>query len=164
MLGVILLSRFFTYNISDSIPKGFYFLSPKAQNIEKEDIVVIPIDRLDKEIQNIIFERGYLPRFTKYLIKEVKGTYNDDVYLKADELHISGEQFKVQTYDTLKRPLPVLNNDDFTLKEDEFLTLGVKENSFDSRYFGKIKKDQIKYMAKKVNNKYFKIKTNKDSR
>lgn len=146
---MILLSRIFTYNISDSIPKGFYFLSPKTKNIKKEDIVVIPIDRLDKEIQNMIFDRGYLSRFTKYLINEVEGTYNDDVYLKANELHISGESFEIKTHDKFKRSLPVLNNEDFTLKEDEFITLGIKENSFDSRYFGKIKMSKwLRYWSK----------------
>lgn len=154
ILGVVLLARFFTYNISESMPKGFYYLSTKTQSIKKGDVVVIPIDRLDKEIQDMIFERGYLPKFTKYLIKEVKGTHEDEISLKVNELHISNESFKIRKYDTFKRPLPVLNKEKFILKKDEFITLGIKENSFDSRYFGKIKKNQIKYIAKKVNNKF----------
>lgn len=151
ILGVVLLSRFFTYNLSDSMPKGFYYLSAKTENIKKGDVVAIPIDRLDKEIQNMIFDRGYLPKFTKYLIKEVKGTDEDDIFLEGNELHISGENFKIRKYDSLKKSLPVLNNQDFILKKDEFITLGIKGNSFDSRYFGKIKKNQIKYIATKIN-------------
>ncbi|MCS5420268.1 S26 family signal peptidase [Psychrilyobacter sp. S5] len=146
-----MLSRFFTYNISDSMPKGFYYLSVKTESIKKGDVVVIPIDRLNKEMQDMIFDRGYLPKFTKYLIKEVKGTHEDDIFLEVNELHISGEKFKIRKYDILKRSLPVLNNEDFILKKDEFITLGIKENSFDSRYFGKIKKNQVKYIAKKIN-------------
>jgi len=150
ILGIVLLSRFFTYNISDSMPKGFYYLSINTESIKKGDVIVIPIDRLDKEIQDMIFDRGYLPKFTRYLIKEVKGTYKDDIFLKTNELYISGENFNIRKYDTLKRSLPVLTNEDFILNKDEFITLGIKENSFDSRYFGKIKKNQIKYIAKKV--------------
>jgi len=151
ILGIVLLSRFFTYNISDSMPKGFYYLSTKTESIKKGDVVVIPIDRLNKEIQNMIFDRGYLPKFTKYLIKEVKGTHEDDIFLKGNELHISGENFKIRKYDILKRSLPILKRESFILKKDEFITLGIKENSFDSRYFGKIKKNQVKYIAIKIN-------------
>ncbi|STO26870.1 Signal peptidase IB [Fusobacterium necrogenes] len=155
-LGIVYTVKLYIYNnycinITPSIPKGIYKLQD-IKNLERNKIVYIEIPDNAKKI---IWEREYLPQHINYLVKYIKGIPGDSIQVKNNNLYINGE-FKgnIKKYDLqgkkLNSELPI----DYVLKENEYILLGSDNNSYDSRYFGIIKKDKILKEASKINFSY----------
>lgn len=153
ILGVVYIVKLYVYNnycinITPSIPKGIYKLQD-IKNLERNKIVYIEIPDNAKKI---IWKREYLPQHINYLVKYIKGIPGDRVQVKSNSLYINGElKGNIRKYDLqgkkLNSELPI----DYVLKENEYILLGANDNSYDSRYFGIIKKEKILKEAIKVN-------------
>ncbi|MCF0171887.1 MAG: S26 family signal peptidase [Fusobacterium varium] len=144
-LLILLGSKFFIINVTPSLPRGIYLLLP-AKDIKKGDLVIFDIP---KEIKDC----GYIPSYTKVLLKQVGALETDKVEVKDSILYISKQEYgKIYKQDNLGRNLPVVSANNLQPKRDYFLPLAPHINSFDGRYYGTIKLDKIKNKAKLILN------------
>lgn len=134
-----LSSRYFVLNLSPSMEKGIYLLK-KIDELKKGDVVVLNIPL---NIKETLYSRGYLPKNIKTLLKEVVAIEGDYVEVVHNKFYVNGE-FKgdIARKDPKGREL-VSHVENGVLKSDEIFLLGRGENSFDSRYFGVVKKSEI---------------------
>lgn len=137
----------YTINITPSLPIGIYKTKKIDRDIKYGDLVLIQIT---EDID------GYVSRYqnTKvihFLIKEVVGMENDIFTIEeVREKNISYDVLKknniiinnVYRYDSKLKKLPRKSNY-YKLNNNEYFVLGKKSNSFDSRYFGTIKRENI---------------------
>lgn len=147
ILGFLNKNLEFIYiNTSNSLPYGFY-LSLPIDKIHRGDLLLMCLDSntafLAKKRHYI--SKGSCPHQSAPLGKYVQALNGDMVTVNKEGIYVNYqyiEKSKSLKIDALGRPLPLsLNNK--ILKKDEFLVVNSQENSFDSRYFGVIKKEQI---------------------
>lgn len=132
-------------NITSSVPKGLYRLY-KINKLKRNDIVYIEIP---DNAKHIIWDREYLPKHIKYLLKYVKGVPGDLVEVKENKLYINNKfEGNIKKYDSEGNLLISLTEGKFILKEEQYLVLGNDDNSYDSRYFGVIEEREILKKAK----------------
>lgn len=133
---IYFLSNFFTINRTASLPTGLYFMHSFSK-LEKGDVVVfLPV----KEAKN------YLPKNTKYMMKNIGGVKGDKIKIVDDRLYINDEDFgEVFKQDITGKKLPRYNGAE--IKEDEVFLVTKAKGSFDSRYWGTLKKDKIQKKA-----------------
>lgn len=125
------------WNASDSVPVGFY-LARKRQPKIGEIAVIAPPDW----VRLYASSRGYLPS-NVWLLKPVLAVSGSMVCRFGTYVFVDGKlvaQAKIS--DTRKRLLPVWKGCR-TLKSDEIFVLAKPSQSFDSRYFGPINRNQI---------------------
>lgn len=151
MAGIILLgssffsTKYFTVNLTDSIPKGIYLLK-EPENLKKGDYIVFQIP---ENALSYIHGRKYLPKIATNLIKTVGALPGDRIEIIADKLMINGSPYgKINKFDSKGLKLPILKSEDLVLKQEEILPLAEKDKSFDGRYFGKIRIENISFKAK----------------
>lgn len=151
-MGIVYGAKLYFYNnycinISPSIPKGIYKLK-KVEDLKKGNVVYIEIPDNAKDI---IWGREYLPKHINYLVKYIQGVPKDLIEVKNNKLFINNE-FKgnIQNFDKQGKKLKSELPKKYTLKENEYLLLGSDDNSYDSRYFGVVKKEQILKEAFKI--------------
>ena len=143
LLFLIILSSFsskklFIYNYTNSLPHGIYMFYPGL--ISKGDLIAFkPIG----SIKNLIHERKYL-RYDAYLMKYIVGVTGDSVCTKNGFFYVDGTNYGViRLTDNEGKQLPRYY---FCgrLKEGYIVTgKNGKGDSFDSRYYGPIKKENI---------------------
>lgn len=126
-------------NITKSLPMGVY-VKTANQNLARNDFVICKLPDVHK---TYVYGNELLPEGTP-LLKQISASHGDHVKIKDYKLYINDiETVKINKFDTKNRPLPY-NEMDSTLKEDEYLLLArKKENSFDGRYFGTVKRELI---------------------
>ena len=131
--------KYFVLNISSSIPIGIYKVD-KSIDFKRGDIVTFST----KKYKYILDYPGSIKNitFSKY-IAGISGDYirieNNKIYVNNKE---KGNIFKV---DGLNNRLPQLKEKEYIVKEDEVFVLGTNDKSFDSRYYGCIKKSDVIY-------------------
>ena len=131
--------KYFVLNISSSIPIGIYKMG-KSTDFKRGDIVTFST----KRYKDILDYPGSIKNitFSKY-IAGISGDYikieNNKIYINNKE---KGNIFKV---DGLNNKLPQLKEKEYIVKEDEVFVLGTNDKSFDSRYYGCIKKSDAIY-------------------
>ena len=131
--------KYFVLNISSSIPIGIYKVD-KSTDFKRGDIVTFST----KKYKDILDYPGSIKNitFSKY-IAGISGDYirieNNKIYVNNKE---KGNIFKV---DGLNNRLPQLKEKEYIVKEDEVFVLGTNDKSFDSRYYGCIKKSDVIY-------------------
>lgn len=131
--------NYLVLNLSPSMEKGIYLLK-EIDELKKGDVVVLNIPL---NIRETIYSRGYLPKNIKTLLKEVVAVEGDKVHVTHNKLYINGEfKGEIAEVDSKGREL-VSYVKDGVLKSGEVFLLGKGENSFDSRYFGVVKKNEI---------------------
>ncbi|MGL5779513.1 signal peptidase I [Cetobacterium sp.] len=131
--------RYFVLNLSPSMQKGIYLLK-EIDELKKGDVVVLNIP---SNIKEILYSRGYLPKNIKTLLKEVVAVEGDKVHVTYNKLYINGEfKGEIAEVDPKGRAL-VSYVKDGVLKSGEVFLLGKGKNSFDSRYFGAVEKNEI---------------------
>ncbi len=131
--------RYFVLNLSPSMEKGIYLLK-EIDELKKGDVVVLNIP---SNIKEILYSRGYLPKNIKTLLKEVVAVEGDKVHITYNRLYINGEfKGEIAEVDSKGREL-VSYVKDGVLKSGEVFLLGKGKNSFDSRYFGAVEKNEI---------------------
>jgi type IV secretory pathway protease TraF len=128
---------FIIWNASDSVPIGWYLVSKR-----QPDIGEIAVIRPAEWVQIYASSRGYLPK-NVWLLKPIYGIHPSIIcrfgrYIFSDGKHIA----TAQREDRMHRVLPVWKGC-HKLKSDEFFVLAKPKNSFDSRYFGPVKRDLI---------------------
>lgn len=133
------LRKIFVINISSSIPIGIYKIE-KIQEYKINDIVnfstenYLQIKEYKGSIKNI--------NFCKYIVALEK----DKISLLENYLYINDvRKGLIKEKDGLNNKLPQLDKTEFHIKEDEVFLLGDNDYSFDSRYYGPIKKKDILY-------------------
>ena len=125
------------WNASDSVPVGLYLVR-KRQPTLGEIAVIAPSDwfRLYASL------RDYLPADV-WLLKPVFATSGSLICRVGHHVFVDGKHVaRAQKRDSQNRFLPVWKGCR-TLKSEEILVLAKPKNSFDSRYFGPINRDQI---------------------
>ena len=134
----------FSYQQTKSMPEGLYFYMPVRHILRGDDVVFIP----NIEIERLMIKRGYLSKPTK-LLKRIVASKGDVVCVDNDRVLITNVEdnyrFNAHIYqtDTKGRVLPKIHMCK-ALIEGEYFVIGVSNrHSFDSRYFGVIKKSQI---------------------
>ena len=112
----------------------------KNIDFRRGDIVTFSI----KKYKDILDYPGNIKNitFSKY-IAGISGEYikieNNKIYINNKE---KGKIFKV---DGLNNKLPQLKEKEYIIKVDEVFVLGTNDKSFDSRYYGCIKKSDVIY-------------------
>ena len=130
-------SPFIIWNASESVPIGWYFVSNRPP--QKGEIAVLkPV----KWIGLFASERKYLPK-TVWLLKPVAALEPSIICRFGQYVFVDGNlAAKAQITDKLGRQMPAWKNCERLEKSDLFL-LSHHSDSFDSRYFGPVKRDQV---------------------
>ena len=129
------------YNPSASAPIGYYWVEEITTNtpLEIGSYVVIPTP---SKYKLMAAKRHYLP-INVPLIKKVAALSGDEICRQHQTVFINGKPLaKALITDTSGRKLPTWSGC-LTLKNDEFFALMNAKNSFDGRYFGAIKTENI---------------------
>lgn len=128
-----------TYTKSSSMPQGWYFVIP-AKNLQRHDMVVfLP----PKNTRDFLSQHHWGPK-SYLLLKYVMGLPGDFVCKQNHYLWINQQKIaSILIFYAPNKKLPQ-NNFCGRLTSDEYLLLSTKiKRSFDGRYFGPIKYDNI---------------------
>lgn len=147
--------NFFEFNATKSLPRGFYLKVKKTLN--KNSIVVFcpPYNDFLKFAkkkgywQNLNKSCGYTPKYMKKII----GVPGDNITITLQG--VFANNIKIKNSEPVLKILSdkIFKNyeKEIQLKNDEyFLMSDSNQHSFDSRYFGSIKKNQIKNEVKPI--------------
>ena len=139
------LSYKFMFQITPSLPKGIYLISAPTY-IESGTLVVFPIPQ---NVKALMQSRGWLlPRLKFYLMKPVVAKQGDSADVSESGVFINGRFFgPVMQHDTQGLPLPKAYHKR-TLQQGEYFVATTYAKSFDSRYFGTIHQQDIKWVAR----------------
>lgn len=136
-------------NISESMPKGLYFLS----DIKKEELKVgdIILFTCPSNIEKYVYGRKYLPKRIP-LLKRIAGVKGTIFFMNDGYFYINNKKVaRIKSHDKQLLELPVFYTQEIQeVQENYFIVLGDHENSFDSRYFGEISLNLVKKKAKPV--------------
>lgn len=138
-LSVTFADRQIVINVSDSMPHGFYVKTNAVPTVGATVDLVIPASA-----------REYIQARTGhagndwYLLKTIAAGPGDTVDATGDTLMINGKaRGPIAAYDGAGRTLPAWR-ECRRLGADEFFVFSDRvPNSFDSRYFGPVTRDQI---------------------
>ncbi|MDR3258691.1 MAG: S26 family signal peptidase [Fusobacteriaceae bacterium] len=141
------LKKYYTINISESLPRGLYRLE-EPKNIQKGDIVQFYIP---PKIEKLLKERKYTAPIVTYMLKRVAALPGDKVFIKDNFFFVNDKNWGfIFDEDPRGNPLPRLSIEDFKLQDDEFLPLADAYGSYDGRYFGSLKISDIKFKCRLV--------------
>ena len=149
-----IIAKNYTVVITESLPLGVYKLYPIKDTIKIGDIVQF---KPDEDTVKFIKNRGYLPEIADTLVKEVAADYSNrdeikfiyDVNLKQNLLYVGEKNYgPIFLKDSKGRNITSVSLEDLRPKnKDEYLLLSSHYKSYDSRYFGLIKRNQILNIA-----------------
>lgn len=126
------------YNASDSVPVGWYRISP-ANSLAPGDLVLV---HLPPEVKSLAAQRGYLPANVP-LLKTVAATAPQRVCVQGSQVRIDGELVaRLMRWDRQARALPTWQACRHLVGDELFLLSG-NPASFDSRYFGPTSVDAV---------------------
>ncbi|MCR5537349.1 MAG: conjugative transfer signal peptidase TraF [Succinivibrio sp.] len=134
-------------NISGSLPAGLYASEELSEPLHKNDLV---LSCLTPKTANLALSRGYLS--AQGLLNRCEKIGKYVVATQGDEVQISSEGIRVNSRLLPKTaPLPydgegrILKSASLrqSLKEHELLLASFKRESYDSRYFGIVKEEQV---------------------
>lgn len=128
------LSGHLLLNITGSIPRGIYWISPRLMPLRGQLVTFT----IPEPVRSFLHERQYVPRSIQLLAKPVAAVAGDHVCTQPAALVINGIVLgKIRDADLAGRPLPrrVLCR---RLEQDEVFLATEREDSFDSRYFGPV--------------------------
>lgn len=122
------------YNASDSVPVGWYRISP-ANTLVPGDLVLV---RLPPEARSLAAQRGYLPTNVP-LLKTVAAMALQRVCVQGSQVRIDGVVVARRLrWDRQGRALPTWQACRRLVGNELFLLSSSNPASFDSRYFGPI--------------------------
>lgn len=127
------------WNASASMPVGLYAVQPGAYPGRGE----IAVARLPAAVRDLAARRRYIPADVP-LVKRVAGVAGDRVCAYGDAITIQGRRVAARLAgDRLGRPLPRWTGC-FSLRDGAvFLLSSETPDSFDSRYFGSTRADEV---------------------
>lgn len=125
------------WNRSPSVPIGLYLVV--ARPVHVGDYVVT---RLSGSMQALAERRSYIGPNTP-LLKRVAASEGDRVCRRGQAVLVSGQQVAIALgTDRAGKPLPLWQGC-HQLQNGQVFVLGTHPESFDSRYFGPIDREQI---------------------
>tara|TARA_R110001606_G_scaffold399262_1_gene582875 strand:+ start:16364 stop:16852 length:489 start_codon:yes stop_codon:yes gene_type:complete len=131
------------YNASDSVPIGWYRITPldtDANAIPVDSIVLVD---LPEHIATLADKRGYLPLDVP-LLKRVGAVAPQNVCIEDGRVRIDGVTVAhVLLIDAQARPLPSWMQCRQLVESELFLLSTTNPGSFDSRYFGPIDRANV---------------------
>lgn len=138
--SLFLKERLFINN-SPSVNIGLYWKDNNIKNLNKDDIVFY---KMTPAIRQFLKDSNILKEEHKFILKKVGGIEGDHIIIKDDKLFIN-DIFIYNVIGTTsdRKDLKPIENLDYILQKDEYFLIGDIEKSYDSRYFGVIKKEDI---------------------
>lgn len=156
-IGVLILSSIklspisFFYNHTISMPIGLYLVNFFHPTLKKDDLVIACLP--NEEVAKFAILRGYILHSnhscnwnSEYLLKRIKAVPGDVIEIRDKQIYINDTLLpnsKILNMDSLDRPL-TSSLLPLKLGNNEYLIFGDEASSYDSRYFGIIKTDNIK--------------------
>jgi len=139
------LSYKIMFQITPSLPKGAYWID----HSDRIDTGTLCVFQIPPEVYGMVKSRGWIPEHLRYyLMKPVVAKQGDVVEVSAAGLFINGRYFgAVSQFDSQGYPLPRLYKK-YILGPGEYFVATPYRKSFDSRYFGKIRRSDIKWVAR----------------
>jgi conjugative transfer signal peptidase TraF len=132
------------YNSSPSIPVGFYLRVNEP--VQMRTIVTVRAAEVAPGYAAVRSFTGDGDRF----IKRIVASEGDRVCAQADRIAINGRTIAHRAWqDSMGRLLPQWNGCRL-LRSDEMFLLGETPDSFDSRYFGIVRADQVEGVWRKL--------------
>lgn len=155
--NLVLKSLHLWINVSDSLPLGLYQSLPVSAHedaLHRGDLVLAC---LPEDIAAEAFKRGYLtsgscPASTAPAGKYIAALSGDRVHISAGGVSVNGQMLphsQLLHADAAGNLLPQPEFDG-VLQPDEVLLLNQKLNSFDGRYFGPVRQEQVVARIKPV--------------
>lgn len=131
------------YNPSDSVPVGWYRITPAPSLSDRLHVDSIVLVALPDDTATFAAQRGYLPSHVP-LLKRVGAVPPQRVCVAGGVVRIDGEVVaEVLRTDGQGRPLPSWSQCR-PLMEGELFLLGITSPvSFDSRYFGPVSAESV---------------------
>ncbi|ARS49335.1 peptidase [Ectopseudomonas mendocina] len=127
------------YNASDSVPVGWYRISP-ANSLVPGDLVLV---HLPPEVRSLAAQRGYLPANVP-LLKTVAAMAPQRVCVQGSQVRIDGVLVARRLrWDRQGRALPSRQTCRRLVGDELFLLSSSNPASFDSRYFGPVSADAV---------------------
>lgn len=142
-----IIGKNYTINMSHSLPRGIYRLEP-ATTLQKGDIVYF---KIPPSVKNILKERQYTLSVVNSFIKKIAAEEGDRISIKENIFYVNDISWGlIFNADPQNKVLPKLTVEELTPKKGELLPLTNALYSFDGRYFGTIKKSDVKYKCKLI--------------
>jgi conjugative transfer signal peptidase TraF len=144
-------------NTSNSIGVGLYWTSSKTPG--KDDYVIFCPPRnslFDEAFQRGYIKAGHCPGSYGYVMKKIVASKNDIVHVTEEGVYVNGVALPFSSprrMDAGGNPLKHWSTEDvgYRLADDEFLLMTDSlPESFDARYFGPIKREQIRSVIRPV--------------
>ncbi|QNH04031.1 S26 family signal peptidase [Pseudomonas sp. B11D7D] len=127
------------YNASDSVPVGWYRISP-ANSLTPGDLVLV---HLPPEVRPLAEQRGYLPANVP-LLKMLAAMAPQRVCVQGSQVRIDGDLVaKRLRWDRQGRALPAWQACRRLVGDELFLLSSNNPASFDSRYFGPVSANTV---------------------
>lgn len=125
-------------NITPSVKIGIYITRKYENQIPLKKGNYVIFHKPKKATKNREFYQDFL--------KEIVGTYGDNVEIIDNKVYINSE-FKGDIFekDSYGNSIRTLKAGKLELKKDEYFVMGTNPKSYDSRYWGAIKQDEILY-------------------
>jgi len=154
-LCVILVAAFcfrflgFRFNYSDSLPYYLFRVTPMSDStvINRNDFVAFMPTSVNHPMMYAAIERRYFsPNI--FIIKEIAAIEGDTVLIKDERIYVNGasRRLSIMTHDSQNRYLTAFPTP-FVVDIDSFFLTSNPAGGFDSRYFGPINRDIIRYIA-----------------
>ena len=126
------------YNPSESVPRGFYYYA--GMSFKKGDLVLFPVPAIVTEY----VAKNYGEKTLQYFVKPVLAMNEEHICFKEENFELEGEFLAdIRLNDSQGKPLPLWKECRNLAGNEVFVFADRIENSFDSRYYGPIKKEQI---------------------
>lgn len=126
------------YNMTESMPYGIYYVFPAEPR--KGDIVVANVTRQFPELSD---QSHTIQKQSFKIIKPVVADYGDTICRYGREIFINGKYVAYALMGNRNGRQLATWQGCMTLSENELFLLSKHPRSFDSRYFGLVRKDQI---------------------
>lgn len=135
------------YQISPSMPKGWYEIHYMPQPIQRHSLIVF---KAPEPYEDFLLSHHLIPDNGE-LLKEVIAVPGDTACIKHHQLWVNSKAIAKQNPDIINDKTIPKENFCGTLSSEEYLVLGpFHPRSYDSRYFGPIPKANIIAIATKL--------------
>lgn len=148
ILLIAVLKAYFgvRFNFSESMPRGIYILDP-TNEIKKGSIISFCPKGIERLYHSTNIESNDCDDHIVPFLKQVVAIPNDFINLTDEGIFVNNtlllntQRIK---YDQRGNLIPAITfKEHYQLTPDEYLVIGLDHLSWDSRYYGTIKKSQI---------------------
>ena len=150
MFLVIVSVHFYglAFNVTDSMPIGFYHVEHAALPVTKGTIaqVCLPAAIESMGLRNGYLGRGTCPAHATPVLKILAATGGDRVTLEDKRILVNGHVLpgsETAVNDTHHRPLEHVPRGSFVLAKDQIWLWTPNPKSWDSRYYGPANQDDV---------------------